>query len=157
MTSARNRGKAMSRAELARLWADRRISREEIGRRLGITAQAVSWRARTLGLPPRPEGSAPRFDHHDPLFFEMWHANVRPAEMGRHFGVGLSAILANARRLGLSRECHRHNSIDLAAFREMQLSRALAAQAAEERAALRLAEMVDAPSLMWAGAGRVAA
>lgn len=138
MSGSRNRGKAMSRAELARLWSDRRLSRDEIGRRLGISAQGVQWRAKRLGLPPRPDGPVPRFDRDDPLFVEMWVANVRPSEMGRHFGVTLGTITHNARRLGLRRACTRHNSIGLTEFAEMKLARSMAGCAAAEQRAMRV-------------------
>lgn len=157
MTSARNRGKVLSRAGLERLWNDLSISREEIARLLGISPQGVQWRAKRLGLPPRPVGGRRVFDPKDPMFLAMWQANVHPSEMARHFGVQAGAIGQAARQMGLVRDCTRHNSIDLAEFREILVARRLAALAAEERAALRLAEMVDKPTLMWTEAARIAA
>ncbi|VDC31396.1 winged helix-turn-helix domain-containing protein [Pseudogemmobacter humi] len=140
---SRKRGKVISRAALARLWDDPGLSSDRIGEMLGISGAAVRWRAKTLGLPPRAGGEKPHYDLDCEIFERMWRANVRPAEMGRHFGVRLHAILWNAQRRGLTRNCTRHNSIGLAEFMELDLRRRMEVAAAVERAAMRNAEMVD--------------
>lgn len=129
-----NRGKPMSRAELARLWTGNTLSAAEIGKTLGISGAAVGWRAKALGLPARATGPKHGFDPESELFQRMWRANVRPSEMGRFFGVREQAINWNARKLGMTRDCNRHNSIGLAEFAAVELAARMAQAAATERA-----------------------
>lgn len=94
------RGSALARlpdADFARLWACTRISTDEMAAALGVTRQAVSWRARTMGLPSR---AANRRRKADPaLLAEMWLAGVSSAEIARHFGMAHHACATTAARL----------------------------------------------------------
>lgn len=141
------KGLRLSVARFRALWLDPGLSRRQIGEMLGITASAVGWRAKAYGLPPRQGGEKPRYDLDDPLFLAMWQANVRPQDMGLHYGVRASAILWNARRLNLSRDCTRHNSISLAQFRELDLGRRMAAAVAAEQRAQRMARRLEGERL----------
>uniref|UniRef100_A4WTC2 Winged helix-turn-helix domain-containing protein n=1 Tax=Cereibacter sphaeroides (strain ATCC 17025 / ATH 2.4.3) TaxID=349102 RepID=A4WTC2_CERS5 len=142
--SARHRGRVTSEAELRRLWADPSLSITEIGRRLGITYQAVQQRAALRGLGPRPVAHnawarwAPPSD-----FAEMWRAGVSLRDMEEAFGVTHNTITKAARQMKLGRrQICRWTALPLAEFR---LRQRLAAAAAETRAAMDLREMVDRP------------
>lgn len=96
-------GKRVSKAEFARLWADRSISTDEIGRHLGITRQAVSQRAQARGLPPRqPNQERNRAipPERDDEFRTLWEARVSVAEMCRRLGCRPWNIRQHANRLG---------------------------------------------------------
>jgi len=97
------KGKRLSNADFARLWADRSISTDEIGRRLGITRQAVSQRARARGLPHR-DGHQ-KFKRviqpeRDGEFRALWEASIGVAEMCRILGCKEWNIRQHAARLG---------------------------------------------------------
>jgi len=96
-------GKRLSNAEFARLWADRSITTDEIGRRLGITKQAVSQRARARGLPQRDghqkfKRAIP--PERDSEFRALWEARISVAEMCRILGCKEWNIRQHAARLG---------------------------------------------------------
>ncbi len=130
-------GKAVTVAEFRRMWMDETITATEIGRRLGISVQAVRTRARVRGLPPR-KGGAGRSRKLEPVLFrKLWDANVSPTEIGRIFGCCPQTVTKRSREWGFPpRDCHRWNVVSVAAVM-------LAASARETEAALRLSEMVD--------------
>lgn len=89
-------------ALFARAWNDLRISTERIAteriaRSLGVSRQAVVWRAQRLGLPSRAKN---RRRKHDPaLLAEMWLAGVSAAEIAAHFGMAHRSSVSTAVRL----------------------------------------------------------
>lgn len=96
-------GRKVSEAEFQRLWLDTSISTVEIGRRLGTTRQAVQYRAKARGLPPRGPG------HHltraipperEDEFRALWEARVSVAEICRRMGCRPWNVGAHAERLG---------------------------------------------------------
>ena len=96
-------GRRVSQAEFARLWADRSITTDEIGRRLGITRQAVCQRAQARGLPPRKGHQ--RFQRaippgRDDEFRALWEARVSVREMCRRLGCQPWNVRQHAARLG---------------------------------------------------------
>lgn len=92
----------MSDADFRRLWACHRITTEEMAATLKVTRQAVSDRARRLGLPPRAKV---RRRFYDPATLtELWNAGVRLADIAAHFGFAHSAAVSTAAgALGLPR------------------------------------------------------
>ena len=63
--SPRNLAVPSPEAEFRRMWADLSVSVEDIGRRTGISGNAVKMRAKRQDLPDRPRGRpfARRHDH----------------------------------------------------------------------------------------------
>ena len=148
--TARNvgrRGKRVPEAEFRRMWADPTLKLSDIAARLDVSWQAVTCRARTRGLPPRPGGAGLNRKIDRALFVAMWAANVSPTSMAEYFGVCRENIHLRARRWGLpARGCTRWSVITVAEFAQAQLARRMAVEAQATRAAMRLSEMVDAPS-----------
>ncbi|HMO63981.1 MAG TPA: hypothetical protein PKE47_01925 [Verrucomicrobiota bacterium] len=102
MTAAqpnRRRGPVLPVAAFRALWLDPALSVAAIGRRLGITRQAVRWRALAYGLPA--ERPAPLRIADAELLRALWSARVPQAQIARHFGVDRTTVAAEARRLGL--------------------------------------------------------
>lgn len=124
-------GKAVSEAEFRRMWCDESITATEIGRRLGISRQAVCIRAKTRGLPPR-KGGAGRKRKLDPAMFrKLWDANVSPRDIARVFGCSPPTVTERARMWGFPpRDCHKWNVVSVEAF-------AMAISARAEQAAAR--------------------
>jgi hypothetical protein len=138
------RGKPLSYAEFARLWADTSISIAQIGAMAGISQQAVQQRAKARGLPLRGLRGVPRTIRDDDEFTAMWEAGVGRAEMARHFGVCEPLIGIQARRLGLpKRRLHWRRALTVQGF-------LMAREAAVTRAALLDSEMVDRIGARWA-------
>lgn len=136
------RGKIVSEAEFRRMWADLTISQNEIGRRLGISGEAVRFRAAARNLPPRPK--------------ERRFAQVIDAERAaRLYRSGLSedavaAVMGTKRptvqgalnRLGVKRR-GRHDKASISPD-EVTL-RLMAASARETLGHMACAEMLDDP------------
>lgn len=135
-----HRGKTLSHAEFARMWSDHGMTLAEIGSRLDISVQAVRCRAAARGLPARPRHPRERFHLIGPGqeadFTSMWQAGVGRLEMARHFGTNEQRIGTTAARLGLQkRQLTRWNKITIQEWKERELSRQMAAAAAEEQRA----------------------
>lgn len=133
-----HRGKTVSRAEFARLWNDHSLTCSEIGSRLGISAQAVRFRALARNLPERPRYPRERFHlvrpEQEAEFASMWTAGVGVYDMADHFGTKHQRIGRTAVRLGLpKRDLTRWNKITIEQWRE--LARHMAEVAAEEQRA----------------------
>lgn len=140
----RNTGKRISEAEFRRMWEDLSISATEIGRRLGITQQAVTHRAQKRGLPRRPKrGGKPACDPRDVQ--RMYLAGVRLQDIAEALSCDRKTVSNYVTRLGLTkRGGGRHNvALSLDDFRALQLRDRMAETARREQAALCLAEMVD--------------
>ena len=139
-----HRGKRVSEAEFRRLWADLSISVAEIGETLGIGQQAVTHRARTRGLPPRPKrGAKPACDPADVA--RLYRAGVALEEIARALACDRKTVSNYVNRLGLTkRGGGRHNpALSLDDYRAMQLREAMARDAEKSRVQFEAAEMVD--------------
>ena len=92
--------KNITRETLAPLWAREDIPTERIAKALGVTRQAVSSKARTLGLPSRAKVRKQLCNNE--TFRRMWLAGVNSTEMALHFGYAhRSAIGSRAGAMGL--------------------------------------------------------
>ena len=141
MSGPAHRGKSVSNAQFARLYADRTLTCAQIGEVLGITAQAVRFRAKSRGLPLRGQGKvlARVITRHDEAeFASMYLSGVFTHEIAQHYHVTRCTVRKTAQRLNLPKRSrgHRHVGIPLAAWREAQIGRKMEALAAATRAAL---------------------
>ena len=95
-------GKQVSNAEFRRMWLDPSLSQKDIGRKLGISYQAVRFRAIARGLPParvvKPWKRSITPDREDE-FRRLWLAGVRTADIQAHFGLSYAADPARSARL----------------------------------------------------------
>lgn len=135
----RNTGRKVSEAEFRRMWADMSVSVEEIGRRLGISGNAVKMRAKRRDLPDRPRGRpfARRHDHD--RMVRLYRAGLSMAAVAQAVGCREHTVLQALRRAGEpSRD--RHDPITTGSL----LQAVMAAVARETKAAMRRASMVDA-------------
>lgn len=148
MSGPRNTGRVVSEAQFRRWWLDTSITVAQIGERLGIGQQAVTHRAQIRKLPPRPKsGAKPACD--EAKFRRLYAAGISHVEMAEFFDCDIKTVLNTRKRLGISnRPRGKRCKVKLADI----LRECLAAAAREEQAALRLAEMVDAPSKVWRAA-----
>ncbi|WP_213546386.1 winged helix-turn-helix domain-containing protein [Vannielia litorea] len=148
MTRAAHRGKTVSNAAFARLWNNHDMTLAEIGAELGISAQAVRFRAAARDLPPRPQFPRDRQQcigpEQEDSFRSMWRYEVGCSDMAAHFGTNMARICKTAERLGLpKRSISRWNKINTGEWREQRLAGKLAASAAQTRAAIKDADMKD--------------
>lgn len=136
----RNTGRTVSEAEFRRMWEDLSISQAEIGRRLGISGNAVKTRARIRQLPDRPKGRAfaRRYSHE--RMIRMYHVGLSMAAIAAALGCREHTVLRALRRAGVvPRDRNDPASISARAA----ALRLMAASARETAEALRTANMVD--------------
>ncbi|PWE48461.1 hypothetical protein DEM26_18100 [Thioclava sp. NG1] len=131
-----NRGITVSEAEFRRLWADRSLTRDQIGQRLGgISGEAVRNRAMARGLPFRGKCKRHIAAVQDEAEFErMWLANVSSSVLAEHYRCSRAAIRKTAKRLGLPSRKSWPRQISMAKFREIDAVRAMHEIAAKNRA-----------------------
>lgn len=96
------RGRQVSPSEFRRLWFDPSLSQTQIGEMLGISYQAVRFRAIARGLPsartvkPWVRSVTPQ---QEAEFRRMWLAGVRSEDIRQHFGMRYSSDPARSARL----------------------------------------------------------
>jgi len=120
----------------AKLWACHSIPTQEIADRLGVTRQAVSWRAHHAGLPSRKHVRYRKCD--DAKLTEMWLAGVKVADIARFFGYAYrSCVSQRVADLGLPRRVRKPGcggpngypgTITLAKYGEMRMAEAMQAE-----------------------------
>jgi len=81
-------------ATFARLWNCHRIATKEIAQWLGVTRQAVSDRARRIGLPSRAKVRK-HLVRKDQLR-ELWMAGVATKDIAAHFGLASHSCVSRA-------------------------------------------------------------
>jgi hypothetical protein len=102
MTSPADPWARCDRATFARMWRCHRITTQEIADFLGVSRQAVTDRARRMGLPLRTK--VRRKLRRDDELRSMWLAGVNCSDMARHFGFAhRSCVTKAAADLGLPR------------------------------------------------------
>lgn len=119
------------------LWFKPTVSIQQMADAMGVKRQAVTWRARSFGLPDRTKMRARKIQPE--LFREMWEAGVSTHEIARHFGLSChSSACAMARHLDLPRRVRGKSgkmnggcaaTITVREFYEMKLARRMAAAA----------------------------
>jgi len=153
---------SLNLAAFARLWNNHDIPTNRIAAAMGITRQAVSWRAHRMGLPCR--GKLRVKKHKPGLLTELWLAGVSSKEIAAHFGMAShSSAIKAAKDLGLP---HRERgpaghmnggwkaNLPIAEFWDQRAAAAMAEAAAETREAMKRRRMVDGPTIKNEGAGR---
>ncbi|ATG35925.1 MULTISPECIES: hypothetical protein [Phaeobacter] len=130
----------ITKETLAPLWGRHDIPTERIATALGVTRQAVSYKAKSLGLPSRAKVRRCYVDNE--TFTRMWNAGVCTSDMAAHFGyTHRSAIGARRRILGLPARTRGkggtnsggwHQTISLTQFFEAELAAAMH-EAAQQR------------------------
>lgn len=134
------RGKRVSEAEFRRMWGDLSISQNEIGRRLGISGEAVRFRAAARELPPRPPARpfARRHDH--ARIVRLYRSGLAMHVIAQQLGCTRSVVRLALDNAGVKRR-GRHDPAGVTNAEFMRL--AMATSARETRAAMWDAEMVD--------------
>lgn len=119
----------------------------DVARELGISQQAVHYRAKARGLLTGKMGPAPTIADDDE-FASMWNAGLRTDEVARHFGVSERTVRNHVQRLNLPRRMGRITpKITMTEYRQVQIqvqiAKAMAASAAETARAMKAAQEVD--------------
>lgn len=125
----------VDRETFTRLWNCHGIKTEEIAAALGTSRQAVSDRARRMGLPSRA-GVVKKLIRDDE-FRDMWLAGVRAREIAEYFGLADKACASTAAgALGLPRREKAGgglygwtHSISMREYQERKLGQLMAAEA----------------------------
>ena len=133
--------KNLTREALEPVWRRHDISTERMAQALGVSRQALSARARRLGLPSRSKVRRKLCD--DALFRRMWLAGVNSSDIAKHFGYShRSAIGTRAQNLGLPRRTRSQNTgkkggwvqtISLTEFWELDLRARMEAEAKKQK------------------------
>lgn len=133
----------ITREALEPLWMRLDIPTKRIAQRLGVTRQALSYKAKALGLPPRSGNQRCNQKADDETFTRMWMAGVNSAEMIRHFGYSSQGAISRRREiLGLPPRTRGRNgfglrggwreTITLAQFAEIEMARVLRERGCDE-------------------------
>ena len=122
----------ITREMLEPVWSRKDITVEKIAKTLGVSRQAVSYKAKTLGLPSRYGNQKPKQKVDDDTFTRMWLAGVNTREMAEHFGyahpsaIGHRRILLDlpprVRSTGGKNHAGWVQTISLAQFAEMEMA-----------------------------------
>jgi len=131
----------ITREVLEPVWMRHDIPTEVIATRLGVTRQALSYKAKSLGLPSRAKNRIKFVD--DKTFTRMWLAGVSTSEMAEAFGYcGRAAITTRRRQLRLPARRRSSGSgnfggwpktITIAQFYEQELAERMKREAANVR------------------------
>lgn len=105
-------------------WRRRDMPLSKVAKALGVTTQAVSLRAKKMGLPPR--GKEVCKYSSDEEFRRMWVQGVPSAEIAKRLGYGNAGAVSHRRKsMGLpSRRCRKEYA-DWLASEEERLSEAM--------------------------------
>lgn len=135
-----HRGKRVSDGEFRRLWEDMSLSKQGIGRILGISGNCVQKRASARNLPARPGGQPFARIHDHKRILRLYGTGLSREVVARMMGCTASTVIHALRVAGVTLRGRHHP----AAMTEAQaLAIMLAASARETRAQMVMAEMVD--------------
>lgn len=142
------RGKRISEAEFRRLWEDRTLTVEQIGKMLDITESAVTCRAKARGLAPRGNSKKHKQSFQGKRLEALrvlYIAGVRRQDIADAFGVHEQTVGKAVARLGLTPrgKASSHQSITLDEWKQLAMRDALARSARIEQDAIILSEMAD--------------
>ena len=134
--AAEKRRCRVSKARFAAMWADERMTREDIARAVGSARKHTATElARAFGLPRRQPGERRR-DIDLAEFRAMYAAGVGNIEMAAHFGVHRDTIWRTATRLRLPQRGKAWTpKLSLADYRVKQNVQRMAETARAEQAA----------------------
>lgn len=119
------------------------MSQGDVARELGISQQAVHYRAKARGLLTGKMGPAPTIAD-DGEFISMWNAGLWTEEIARHFGVAERTVRNHVQRLNLPRRSGRITpKVTMREYQQTQLAKAMAASAAETARAMKAAQEAD--------------
>jgi len=133
-----HRGKRVSEAEFRRLWGDMSISVTEIGRRLGISGNAVKMRAKCRELPDRPRGRPFARKHDHTRLISLYRAGLSMHAIARAEGCAEHTVFKALQRAG-ERSRHRKDPMTT----NSPALALLAASARETEAAMWDSDMAD--------------
>lgn len=126
--------KRVSKTRLLALWLDDDKTIAEIGKELGMSADAVHKRARRFGFPPRAMG--PKVIHRPPKdFADMWAFGVGVVEIARVVGCAQYTVSRWARDAGFPLRYKRLRAKTMSQYIEHKLAREMRRTATFERAA----------------------
>jgi hypothetical protein len=125
--------KNLTAKALRPLWSRLDIPTERIAKALGVTRSAVSYKARTLGLPPRTGNQECNKLLPDEVFKRMWLAGVSSTDMAKLGGYRHRSAISHRRTLlglpprtrGKGGKNHSgwKETITLLQFQEMEMAR----------------------------------
>lgn len=134
------RGPAMTEADFRRMWNDWSIPITEMGRRLGISASAVRYRAISRGLPPRGRDRPWQRTLDRERIVQLYKAGLSMRAVGKVCGTSRGGVASVLRSEGVQR---RPRAVQAPVTLNDLPRLVLAAAARKEQAALWLSEMVD--------------
>lgn len=135
-----------SAIEFRRLWADDRLTTDDIAAALNLHRRSVSLHARNMALPQRRMGQKIKVVFDDD-FDLMWRQRVLVREMARHYHCDRWSVEKEVARRKLPRRSRAKGWLaeakTLAQFREWKLGQSMAREAEATRAAMMALDMVD--------------
>ncbi|WP_323041127.1 hypothetical protein [Gemmobacter sp.] len=133
--------KRIPAARIRAVWLDETIAGTEAARRVGLTRSVLGLHAKRLGLPPRKSGrlhalsAAQRAE-----LARYWAASICAGDLAARYGLSVGHVGRLAHQMGLPRRPSGFRGVALADY---LLRDGMARAAAETRAAMRSADMVD--------------
>ncbi len=107
-----------------KLWMRRDIRLATAAKRLGVTHQALTWKAKSLGLPSRKDNRTTAKKCSDEEFRRAWEAGVNTRDMAVMLGYsGTSAVYQRYRMMGLEPRPRGYRTITMAQYREIEVAR----------------------------------
>lgn len=125
--------KNLTADDLRPLWSRLDIRTENIAKALGVTRAAISYKAKTLGLPPRTGNQECAKLLPDAVFKRMWVAGVSVYDMAKAGGYSHPGAISHRRKvLGLKARTRStggnnrsswNETIPIEKFQEIELAR----------------------------------
>lgn len=123
--------KRIPNSEIRRVWLDASLTSAEAARAVGLSRTGLWARAVKLHLPARVAGRREVIPREN--LTPLWLANVKVADIARHFGCPDASVSQSARRYGLPRRPRGKRSlISLDAYLQSLLGAVMQRQAASE-------------------------
>lgn len=119
-----------SNAGVRAVWQNAELTLRQGAEQLGMSVDALQYRARALRLPPRKEGRREAVRPHQEAEFRlMWKAGVSARAIGEAFSCSYFAVINTAIRLDLeARGAGFRPRMTLRQFREARLGMAMQAR-----------------------------
>jgi len=118
--------KNLTRESLEAVWSHPNITATKIAETLGVTRQGISYKAKSLGLDPKPQYNGPTPKVSDEVFTEMWNIGLSSADIAKLVGYKNPRTVLNRRaKLGLAARTNRRSRITIDQYREMKMAEAM--------------------------------